>query len=133
MEQLALLAEEAPAAIPNALASRRTDPVWDACVEVVGLAGAKLSAATASRIGKVVNKTIRAVDGDEMTDDELAAEVRRRAAIYHGRWPRASLTPEALAKHWEVLGCDDTAVRTGAASNESIGDFTHVKPGRIEL
>jgi hypothetical protein len=31
-------------------------------------------------------------------------EVRRRAGAYRSRWPRVSLTPSALAKHWGALG-----------------------------
>ena len=31
----------------------------------------------------------------------LSAEIHERAKMYHALWPEMSLTPSALAKHWE--------------------------------
>lgn len=37
----------------------------------------------------------------ESYEQDLACEIRRRAALYRDRWPNAELTPTALAFNWE--------------------------------
>ena len=40
---------------------------------------------------------------DQLTDEELASEIRFRAETYRKTFPGMALTPTALAKHWERI------------------------------
>jgi len=50
------------------------------------------------RIG-IALKAIKAASAD-LTDAELALEIEHRADLYRQLWPTLTLTPTALARHW---------------------------------
>lgn len=49
-------------------------------------------------------KGIRAAwKADGLVEDDLPAEIERRAGEYQRKWPTLTLTPMALAVHWNRL------------------------------
>lgn len=69
---------------------RDPDPIWDALLEACGIDEVTESARGA------YNKAA----GDLRGLNADPSEIRRRAAIYRGQWPIASLTPTALVRRW---------------------------------
>ncbi len=81
--------------------------VRDAVIAGCQLDPAKLSARASGQLSNVVAELV-----------EVGAtphEVTRRAAAYRDRWPAATLTPHALAKHWAQLGPVPSATDRPAA------------------
>jgi hypothetical protein len=76
---------------------RPQDFSFEALVEVTG--------ATVSSERGALNAALRDIReaADELTDEELASEIRYRASIYRAMWPDMALTPTALSKHWERI------------------------------
>jgi hypothetical protein len=77
--------------------SRPRDLGWEALVEVTG--------ATVSSERGALNASLSQIReaSDELTDEELADEIRHRAGVYRKTFPGMALTPTALAKHWERI------------------------------
>jgi hypothetical protein len=77
--------------------SRPPDLPFEALVEATG-------ATIASERG-ALNAALRQIreSASELTEDELALEIRHRADVYRKVFPNAALTPTALAKHWERM------------------------------
>lgn len=86
-------------------ATRKRDPLWDALVAEMGYSPQTKAARGAwnGAVGQLRD-----------TSDCDAEEIAARCAEFRRRWPSVSLTPSALAKHWDALGVRDTAA---AAAN----------------
>lgn len=76
-----------PAATPSG-----GDPLWESVLAACGVDPGDVTASSRGAYAKAV-ADLRQVHADP-------AEVERRAAGYRSRWPQASLTPSALARHW---------------------------------
>lgn len=74
---------------------RQPDHAWDALVNVTG-ANPEFER---GRIA-IALKAIRAASADSIAAEELPLEIERRAKLYHQAWPTMTLTPTALARHW---------------------------------
>lgn len=97
-EQLEPLAEAAARLGTPAASSegpRPRDLVWDALVEVLGIAEAEI---TKSQRG-ALNAAVRQLKDVGATPEEI----HRRGAAYRRRHPEWPLTGTALAKHWPFL------------------------------
>jgi uncharacterized protein YdaU (DUF1376 family) len=75
-------------------AGRERNEVFDALAEVCGVAIGQVTRALGGEIGKA-RADILAV-----SPDVTPTEIRRRADAYRKEWPKATLSPSALAKHW---------------------------------
>lgn len=89
-----------PPPVPRPPSKRPVNPVFDAVAEAWGVSSAQTKA-SGSDIGKTVSE-IRAIYPG-MSNEDLAAEVRRRAQNYRLKYPGCELTPSALRKHWPAL------------------------------
>lgn len=87
--------------LTGARAARPRNVAWDAVAEVCS-AGAGQSAAIGQAL-KIIRTDWRNQHGPEPEPDELAAEIRRRAAHWQSHFEDATLTVTALAKHWMLL------------------------------
>lgn len=74
---------------------RATDPLFDAIIAVCEIDLKTSTASGKAAVGKV-RRELAAVGA-------TAEDVKTRAELYHRRWRGASLTPQALAKHWASL------------------------------
>jgi len=96
---------------------RPRDPVFDAIAEVCGIDPRSIAAkSVASRLGKckrdiVEQSTAAGLPTEPM---RLARGIAVRAQRYRDRWPRMTLSPEALAKHWSELGPQSAPVALSA-------------------
>lgn len=78
---------------------RERNAAWDALASLEGVGIADRPNRLASgAIGKAL-KVIRESCPD-LGLDEIAQEIERRADNYRRQWPRATLSPMALARHW---------------------------------
>lgn len=76
-------------------AVRKRDELFDVVAEVCGIDPGTLTPSARGAVNRALAE-LRGVGADPV-------DVRRRAAIYGRRYPHASLTPPALAKHWPQL------------------------------
>jgi hypothetical protein len=74
---------------------RRRDDLWDAVMDACGVETTSITSTARGAYQRAV-KDLRAVEANP-------AQVRDRAAVYRLRYREASLTPQALAKHWPSL------------------------------
>lgn len=79
---------------------RAPDLVWDATLEVCGLAGAEPTPTERGRWNKAV-KDLKAAGATPQ-------EIRARAQAYRRRWPKIDLTPMALASNWNQCVAEKT-------------------------
>jgi hypothetical protein len=77
--------------------SRPPDLSWEALVEVTGATVASERGALNAALAQIREAS------DELTDEELAAEIVHRAGVYRQTFPGMALTPTALSKHWERI------------------------------
>lgn len=92
-----------PPLAPTAVVARRTDPLFDAVVDVCGIVTADLTTSARGAANQAL-KQLRSVNA-------TADEVYRRAR----NWPYdAMLTPAALAKHWPALDRQNPQARRQA-------------------
>ena len=77
--------------------SRPIDLSWEALVEVTGATVASERGSLNAALAQIREAS------DQLTDEELASEVRHRAGVYRKMWPDMALTPTALSKHWERI------------------------------
>lgn len=85
------------------------DGLWDGIREVTGFE--PKTDGDRKRMGKVVSE-LRARGA-------LPEEVPIRAGRYRQAWPKITLTPEAMAKHWDQFGRDITTGVNGAVTDLS--------------
>lgn len=86
--------EDAIAASAAMKRTRRRRPVWDAIAEV--WFGGSVPEPDRSRVGKLEKQ----FKGHNAT----LAEIRKKIEGYRTKWPSVEATPEAIAKHWVMLG-----------------------------
>ena len=96
--------DDVPVATPVAAKSqvaekkpRARDLEFEALAEVCGINFAKLSPPARGAMNKAL-KDLRSIPGGITADD-----IRDRAAEYKRMYPKTTLTPSALAKHWPQL------------------------------
>jgi hypothetical protein len=97
---------------PAVLAEERTERqirngIWEGIREVTGFE--PKTDGDKSRMGKVV-KDLRAKGAHP-------EDVPARATRYRQAWPKMTLTPEALVKHWDVFAAETTTGLNGAQTN----------------
>lgn len=92
--------------------SRKPDHIWDAVVAECG------DPRTTSERGKF-NKAVKELKEAGATPDAI----RDKAKLYRDRYPRAALTPNALAGHWGQLGHDGAAETRPATDAEADAIF----------
>lgn len=85
------------------------DGLWDGIREVTGFE--PKTDGDRKRMGKVVS--------DLRARGALPEEVPIRAGRYRQAWPKITLTPEAMAKHWDQFGRDITTGVNGAVTDLS--------------
>ncbi|HHH27371.1 MAG TPA: helix-turn-helix domain-containing protein [Polyangiaceae bacterium] len=83
-------------------ARRPADAVWDLIVDAFGLPTATKT--QQRRVGRVVREIVAALRDEGIPEDRWADEVRRRGRAWPLHFEGATLTPEALVKHWGQLG-----------------------------
>jgi len=69
--------------------------------ELVRMTGTPLNQVTKA-LGGAVAAALR--DIKEVSPEVTAVDIQRRAAAYREKWPKMTLSPSALAKHWGSLG-----------------------------
>jgi len=84
-----------PSLEPTPSAAKRIDPLWDAVIDVCGLAGSALTKSERGRVASAVAE-LRAVGAE-------AAEVSVRAQAYRRKWPNVDLTATALVANWSMF------------------------------
>lgn len=95
--------------------ARKPDLLWEAVLETCGISGPIPSSARGAYNRAVAD--LRAVDA---TPEEVAS----RGAMFRARWPGASLTPPALARHWAECKPDPRNLPT--RSNEAFGAYARM-------
>jgi hypothetical protein len=75
--------------------------VWDAFVH---LFGDPPNRSLQTRRGRNVNNVAEAIGPDARSSPDVFAEIIRRAQMWPLHFEDATLTEEALAKHWVTLG-----------------------------
>lgn len=94
--------------------SRKSDPLWDATLDVCGLAGADATSSERGAWNRAV-KDLRAVNA-------TPTEVVRRGRAFRDRWPGVSLTPSALARRWNECVAGTTASPVAVTEPFADGD-----------
>ncbi len=108
---------------PQSRASRPRDPIFDAIAEACGIDPRCVFAKSiASRLGKVKRDIIDQAEAAGLPTEpvRLAAGIMTRAQRYRERWPRMTLSPEALAKHFSELGPVSTHLPPVALSGDEL-------------
>lgn len=85
-------------------AAREKDPLWDALTAVCGVSGDL----TKSERGKF-NAALKELREANATP----SEIRRRAAVFRGKWPTITLTPNGLSGRWSECTQNGHAVDAG--------------------
>lgn len=76
---------------------------WEALAEIEGWKGERIPPGSwSSKIGKCVKEAKEFCP--ELSDHDLALEIRRRAKAYREKWPNMTITAPALLKHWIQFG-----------------------------
>lgn len=86
---------------PKPRKPREPDPIWDAVLDACALTGVPPTKTERGAWNKAVAE-LRAVDA---TPDE----VKTRAEAHRHKWPRVTLTPTSLARHWGEVAADQRA------------------------
>ena len=79
---------------------RVRNEVFDALVVVTGTPLDQVTRALGGQVAAALR------DIKEVCPEVTVEEVRKRAAVYRQKWPKVSLSPSALAKHWGSLGSE---------------------------
>lgn len=95
MKELSSSQGELPLGPYLIVSNRGTDLLWEALLQACNIAAGDLTRAARGAANRACAE-LREVNAD-------ADEVFRRAARYRTRWPRMTLTPSALVKHWPQL------------------------------
>jgi len=93
---------------------RGRDHVWEAVLAACGIGQDKPTESARKAWNRAVKEIKQALEnsGIEKPED-MRAEVARRADAYTKKWPNMTLTPTALARHWnEVVAMKKQAGRT---------------------
>lgn len=77
--------------------NRPQDLSWEALVEVTGATVASERGALNAALAQIREAS------PDLTDEELAGEIRYRSGTYRKTFPGMALTPTALSKHWERI------------------------------
>lgn len=77
--------------------AREIDLGWEALVEVTNATPASERGALNAALAQIREAA------SDLTDEELASEIKHRAGVYRQTFPGMALTPTALAKHWERI------------------------------
>jgi hypothetical protein len=83
---------------------RKADPLFETLAEVCG----QVPSETTPQAEKATAVALAGIRKARPT--VTPEEIRRRAANYRTKFPGASLTPQALAKHWPTLGAESPEV-----------------------
>jgi hypothetical protein len=85
-------------AVPaKAKANRDRNPLFDTLANVCGINTGELNKSSGSMIAKALSLI------KESDPSVMPLMICEKAAIYRKKWPKVSLTPTALAKHWASL------------------------------
>jgi hypothetical protein len=85
--------DETPSLPPaERLSARKSDPIWDALVDVCRINVSAIPASQRAHIAKVVRELAEV--------GATTVEIYERATAYRLAYPDAALTPAALVKHW---------------------------------
>ncbi|MGH9089994.1 MAG: helix-turn-helix domain-containing protein [Acidimicrobiales bacterium] len=85
-----------PAPASPTPSGRRRDALFDAVAEVCGIDPSELTSSARGATNRAL--------ADLRSVGATPEDVRDRAATYRRTYPRTTLTPSALAKHWPALG-----------------------------
>lgn len=100
----------------NDALSRTT--LFSAVLQVCGLNESEMTSSALGALHKAV-KELHGLKGEVSVD-----EVRQRAERYRLAYPKATLTPSALVKHWPSLGGDGPRVNTAGGIISEYYDVT---------
>lgn len=102
-------------AVPEPKPPRPSDPRFEALAEACGIDWHELTRTSRGQLNAAL-KDIRTACPDVTPD-----EIRARARVWPRKFPDATLTPTALAKHWPSLN----GARAGPRQCRNCGDTSH--------
>lgn len=99
--------------------TRKKDPCWEALVQATACNPESFSF-DRGRLNAALKAIRAAATNDGLSEDEIAAEIPRRALAYreHPTFRECALTPTALAAHWRRVMVEPISAAPAAGKRQ---------------